>query len=179
MAARCLIGAIFAVSAVAKLRNRGAFGAFASWVRDLPVPPLLRTRQGMPLAVVMAAAEAAIVVLVAFPWTAMAGLLLATATLACFAAGAFLLHRRRPGEPCSCFGASTVPLGLRHVARNVLLCLTAAAGAAVIARAGAGTGSAPAAGIVLSLWAAVTAAMVTVFLDDIAAFARRPQPRHG
>lgn len=133
----------------------------------------------MPLTVVMAATEVAIVVLVALSWTAMAGLLLAAATLACFAAGAFLLRRRRPGEPCSCFGASTVPLGLRHVVRNVVLCLTAAAGAAVIARTGAGTGSTPTAGITLSLWAAATAAMVTVFLDDIAAFARHPQPRRG
>ena len=98
LTARCLLGTVFAVSVVAKLRSRGAFGTFASWVRDLPVPAPLRGRRGMPLAVVMAATEVAIVVSVAFPWTAMAGLLIAAATLACFAAGAFLLHRRRPAK---------------------------------------------------------------------------------
>jgi hypothetical protein len=176
---RCVIGMIFTASAVAKLRGPNAFGTFVSWVRNLPVPPVLLTGRGMPLAVAAAGAEAAVVVTVALPWTALAGLMLAAVTLACFAVGAFVVSRSRPGVPCACFGASTASLGLRHVVRDAVLCVIAAAGAAAVAQAAPGSGAAPAAGIVLSLWAALTATAVVVFLDDLAAFARGSRSPRG
>src|ERR1700721_2244878 len=71
---RTVVGLVFAVSAFSKLRNGTAYREFASWLASVPVP-LVRNRALPP---VLAGAEAAIVVLVAVPATAVAGLMLAT-----------------------------------------------------------------------------------------------------
>jgi hypothetical protein len=176
LACRCLLGVVFLVAAFTKLHSRDNFRAFASWLDGVP---LLPGRHRMTVAVTMAVTEAVIVVAVALPWTSMAGLLLAAATLAVFAAGAFVVGRRQPGVPCSCFGASGTPLTTRHVVRNAALCAVAAAGAAAAARSGTNLGPADPAGIALSLWAAVTAAMITIFLDDLAVFRTGRQPVGG
>ena len=161
MALRVLIGVVFAASAFAKLRRRAAFRDFASWVSGLPGLPV-RARHAV--AWVIAAAEVAIVVLVAFPWAVRAGLALAAVVLAGFAAAAVGVMRAGVLAPCQCFGTSATPLGARHVVRNLVLCAAAAAGAVI-----AGTGGARPAGAGLSLAGAVAAAMFVVFLDDLAA----------
>ncbi|MBV9448158.1 MAG: hypothetical protein JO345_19925 [Streptosporangiaceae bacterium] len=167
---RCLIGVIFAVSAFTKLRSRGAFHAFASWIDELPILPVLPGRHRTALTVSMATTEVIIVAAVALPWTPMAGLLLAAVTLAVFTAGTFALDRAQAGVACQCFGASASPLGQRDVVRNAVLCAVAAAGTALAAQRSAGSGSAHPAGIVLSLWGGATVAMAVVFLDDLSAF---------
>jgi len=72
--------------------------------------------------------------------------------------------RRGNTAPCRCFGASSTPLGPRHLVRNALLLAVAAAGLAGVLTPGAlelpGTLVAGAAGLVVG-------AMITVF-DDIA-----------
>jgi hypothetical protein len=67
---RGLIGMVFAVAVLAKVRGPGAYREFASWLAALPVP-LARNRA---LPVILVASEAAIVVLVAVPAVATAGL---------------------------------------------------------------------------------------------------------
>jgi hypothetical protein len=162
---RCLAGLVFALSAFSKLRSRPAFRAFAAWLASLPVLPARARRVAAPA---MAVTEVTIVVLLALPWTVLAGLLLAAAALAVFAAGTFVAVRRGTREPCQCFGASTSPLGLRHAARDVLVCAAAAVGAVVTAD-GAGARAAHPVGIALGLIAGSAAALFVLFLDDVAA----------
>jgi Methylamine utilisation protein MauE len=168
---RCLVGIVFAVSAFSKLRSGPAYRAFAAWLAGLP---LSSARARQTAAPVIAVAEAAIVVLLALPWTVLGGFLTATVALAVFTGGTFLAVRRGAGEPCQCFGTSAAPLGFRHAIRNMLLCVAAVAGAAT-----ASGGLAHPAGIALSLAAGAGAAVFVLFLDDIAAVLASPAATAG
>jgi hypothetical protein len=166
-ACRSTTGLVFVVSAFSKLRSRAAFREFTSWLAGLRVPVV----RSLPSAVAatMVAVEVAVVVLVGLPWTAWAGLLLAAAALAVFAAGTLLALRRGVHAPCQCFSASAAPLGLRHAARDVVLCVVAVVGAA-----GAAAGGARPPGAALALGAGAAAALFVVFLDDLAALISEP-----
>jgi hypothetical protein len=157
---------VFAVSAFSKLRSRPAFHSFALWLGALPGLPAL----GGPVAAAIAAAEAAVVVLVALPWAWTAGLALAASVLAVFTVGTFLVVRAGVPAPCQCFGTPGAPLGWRHVVRAAVLCTAAAIGAA-----GAGPAPARAAGFALCLGVAALAAMFVFFLDDLAALFTGPR----
>lgn len=170
LAARCLIGVVFAVSALSKLRTRAAYRAFAVWLADLPI---VTARGRAAAAPILVSTEVTIVTLVALPWLPQAGLLLAVAVLAAFAMGTVAVIRRGAREPCQCFGASAAPLGIRHVLRDIVLCVVAGAGAA----GAAGHLPARPAGIALSLLAGAVCAALVVFLDDIAAILTSPQDR--
>jgi hypothetical protein len=161
---------VFATSAFGKLRSRKAFAAFAEWLSGLPV----LTHRGRRIAVrVIAASEVVIVVLVALPWTARAGLLLAAMVLAVFAAGTFIVVRAGVRAPCQCFGTSARPLSVRHGVVNMILCAAAAAGLA-------GAGSAPArpAGLAISLGCALAVAMLVLSLDDLVSLLSRTGRRN-
>jgi hypothetical protein len=175
---RGLIGLVFAVSALAKIRSPRAYREFASWLAALPVP-LARARALPP---VFVGAEAAIVVLVAVPYSAVAGLALATGCLAVMVTGTVVITNRGSGASCWCFGPSRSPLGARHLVRDGILFLIAAAGAVASTASGTVTGAltgaatgaqgpdtASPAGIVLSLMAALAGATFFVFLDDLMA----------
>lgn len=110
-------------------------------------------------------------VLVALPWTALAGLALAVVTMTVLATGALLVARADVRVPCECFGTSTTPIGKRHVARNVTLCLAAAAGTGAQA---SGAGMVQPAGLGLSLGAATVAALCVVFMDDLVTLLAAP-----
>jgi Methylamine utilisation protein MauE len=158
LGSRCLIGAVFAVSALSKPRSEAAFRAFREWLAALPVLPGPGRNAA---AVALVGAESLVVLLVILPWTAVAGLLLAAVLLAGFAAASFGLARSRARVSCRCFGPSSAPLGLRHVLRDVLLA-AAAAGAAA-----AGPGHARPAGIALAVGIAIVALTLVLFLDDL------------
>lgn len=164
---RGLLGVVFAVSAGSKLRSATAFRAFASWLGALPGLPAL----GRPMAAVLATAEAVTAVLLAVPWTGQAGLVLAAGLLALLAAGTFAVARTGVRTPCQCFGTSAAPLSARHVLRNVLLGAAAAIGAACPGPVAAG----PAA-VILCLDAGAFAALLVLFLDDLARFLAGPGP---
>lgn len=170
LACRCLIGLVFAVSAFGKLRGRTNFREFAAWLATLPVAPSIGTRA---LAAAIAASEVGIVVLVALPWTATAGLLLAAGVLAVFTVGVFRTVRAGAEAPCHCFGPSATPLRMRHVARDTLLGLAALAAAAAGVLGPAGMDPA---GAALSLGAAVVASLLVLTFDDLAALAERQEP---
>jgi uncharacterized membrane protein YphA (DoxX/SURF4 family) len=157
VACRCAVGLVFVVAVAGKVRGRGTLDAFAGSVRAL-MPAVRRHR---PLAYAVVAAEAAVPVLVAIPGTARAGAGWAAAVLLAFTAAIVAALRRGRGVPCHCFGDSTVPLGRRHVLRNVLL-LAAAAGAALpVPAAGHPAGTA------LALFAGGCAALVITRFDEI------------
>ncbi len=166
LACRSLIGMVFMVSALSKLRGRAAFGTFVSWLASLPVMP---ARWSRAVAVVIAVAEVLVVTLLALPWTATAGLAFAAATLAAFAAGAFVVTRHEPNVPCQCFGPSSVPLSGRHVARDVVLCAIAALGAA----GAAGQMAARLPAITLSVGCGLAVSLLVIFLDDVVALIPR------
>jgi hypothetical protein len=150
------------MSAFGKLRSRAAFRAFRLWLAGLPLPGVRRWSGAVATAV--ATAEVSIVVLLALPWTAAAGLALAAAVLAVFAAGTSLAVARGTSEPCHCFGASTTPLARRHVIRDVLLCVAMAFGASVASSARPSPALA-----VVSLAAGLSIALLVVFLEDLTA----------
>ncbi len=174
LACRGLIGMVFAVSVFSKVRSGSAFRAFTSWLAALPLPPgLVRTVGSTPGALMVAASEAAVVLLLALAWTWPAGLLLAAGVLAVYTAGTAVAARSGTRVPCRCFGEASAPIGARHVARNVVLLAIAAAGAAQTA-AGLSASQPRPAGIALALGVAAAAAMSVVFLDDIAALFTGP-----
>lgn len=164
LSSRCLIGVIFVVSAWAKLRSPAAFREFAAWLAGLPV---IRPGPRRAAPWLLAGAEAAIVVLVALPWTAAAGLALALVVLIVLAAGILAALRAEMRTRCQCFGRQGSPLGTRHVVRNLLLALVAAAGLLAVLTA-APVRADPAA-LALSLGGAGTAALLVLFMDDLAA----------
>lgn len=91
-----------------------------------------------PVAVASVAAEAAAVVLLATParWSGAAGFVLAAGLLAVFGWAVVRSVRAGNTAPCRCFGASSTPLGMRHVVRNGVLVLVALVGLAGALAAG-------------------------------------------
>lgn len=160
IAARCLLAIVFAYSAVAKLRNGGAFREFRAWLADLPVP-VTRRHAGVAAAAV-SGAEVLIVVLTVLPWTVLAGFALAGATLGIFIAGTCLAIARGTAAACQCFGTRGAPLGWRHVVRDVVMLAVAATGAV----ASDAHGARPA-GVAVSVATAAFLAILIVFLDDV------------
>jgi len=160
LACRGLIGLVFAVAAVTKVRSPGAYRDFASWLAALPVP--VTGNRALPVAFI--AAEVAIVTLVAVPVTATAGLLLAAGCLAVMTAGAAVIVKRGARVSCQCFGPSSSPLGARHILRDGILLAIALAGTL-----GTSRGSASPSGIALSLVVALIGATFVVFSDDLVA----------
>ncbi len=160
--ARVLIGTVFLVSAVAKLRSPAAFAAFTRSVRKMKLVPAALV---VPVAAAVVAGEVSIVALLAVPAdvTALLGFAVATGLLAAFTVAIVLVVRRGTDLTCQCFGASTVPLGPVHVVRNLVLLAVAVAGALAIRSGGelhlGGAGIAVIAGL-------VGGGLVTV-LDDI------------
>ncbi len=174
LACRCMTGAVFAVAAFGKLRNAAAYRGFAAWLDTLPVLSARARRRAVP---VLVAVEVMVTVAVALPWTAAAGLLLAAVTLAVFAAGALAVTRRGSTEPCQCFGASSAPLGPRHVIRNTLAAAVAAVGA--VGAADAGPAASHPLPVMLSVGGGLVLALLLIFIDDIAALFSEPLSREA
>lgn len=127
---RFALGLVFVVSAWSKLKSPAEFAAFTRSVRRLGVLPdgaLARVA-----AIGIAAAEVVVPVLVAIPWgvSVVAGYVAAVFMLSAFTVGIALSLRRGDRTPCGCFGRSPVPLGGRHVVRNLLLVAIALGGLA-------------------------------------------------
>jgi hypothetical protein len=155
---RWLLAIVFACSAFAKLHNGASFRGFRSWLVNLPVPV---ARHAGVAAAAVAAAEVSIVVLAVLPWTAAAGFVIAAVTLAAFIGGTCVAIARGTTASCECFGTSGTRLGWHHVGRDAALLAVAVAGAVM-----PGARGASAAGIAVSVAAAVILAIFVVFLDD-------------
>lgn len=164
---KCLVGVVFLLALCGKTVVRGGFGGFERSLRDLRVVPRAYLR---PVAVLVVAGEAGVVLALAVPGraTAVVGFGLATALLLVFAAGIARGLRRGSRTPCRCFGASTTPLGPHHLLRNLLLAVLAVLGATttVVAAPGghpAGALVAAAAGLVLGALAATLDELLALF----------------
>lgn len=138
---RLLTGIVFLTSAVSKLRGRAAYEEFTAAARAL-------TRlQARPVAALVVAAEVAVAPLLAWEPTVRFGFCVALGLLAAFTVAIVAAMRRGRRVPCRCFGASAVPVGHGHLARNAVLVVVAAAGVvltgsgAVLTGAGSGAGS--------------------------------------
>jgi hypothetical protein len=160
LACRCMLGTVFAVSVVSKVRSRAAWQSLRAWLADMPFRPL--GLKGMPRALVTA--EAAVVALAAA--VPLAGLIAGAVLALALAAGLSVVVRRGSREPCHCFGASSEPLSSQHVIRNGLLLALAAAGVVCAVIAGHAPGPAES---MLAVIAGLAAALLIIFFGDIAA----------
>ncbi|MEU6477103.1 MauE/DoxX family redox-associated membrane protein [Streptomyces sp. NPDC047017] len=171
LAVRLLVGIVFAVSAAGKLRGAAAFRGFEDSARAMGVP----ARLGRPVAVAVVAGECAAVVLLALGPGGAPGFALTLLLLAAFTAGILRTLRRGTKASCSCFGASTVPIGRRHVVRNTVLLALCAFGLA----AGLAGTPAPdqAAGVLIAAFAALVGALLVIFTDELGSLFDDGAPR--
>ncbi|GAA2884676.1 methylamine utilization protein MauE [Streptosporangium fragile] len=130
---RALVGIVFLVSAATKIRPL-ASGEFAASVRRLTG---LRGARARPVALGVVLLEGAVPVLLVVRGLAVPGFVLAGALLAAFSTAILVALRRGVRAPCRCFGAAEIPLGPRHLVRNALLGVAAAASAAALLVIGA------------------------------------------
>lgn len=162
LAARVLVGVVFAASAIGKLRGVTALRDFEEAVRGMGLPAFLVR----PVAFTVVAAECAIPLLVAAPLGAAAGLSLAAVMLMGFTVVIAGLLRRDAPASCHCFGGSSLPVGARHLVRNGFLLLVAMTGAVEEF-----AGARPArdlSGCAVTAFGAVVGALLVIRLDDLA-----------
>jgi hypothetical protein len=166
IALRIVLAVVFAAAFVSKLRSRAAYAEFADSLGDIG---WLRGRWRTAAAAAVPAAEAAVVVLLALPWTVLAGLAAALLLLAVFTAVTGREAARGHRVRCRCFGAGTARIGPAQIIRNLLLAAGAAAGLAIEPGS---HGTAGAAGLVVGIGVALLAALALVRWDDLAYLAR-------
>jgi len=169
LAARVMVGLVFAVAAVGKLAGRQRLTEFAD-----SLAPLGRSPVGwLPVAAGTAVAELAVAVLVGFPATSRPGLGLATAILLLFCAAIARSMRLGRRVTCRCFGRSGAVLGRAHLVRNTLLAVVAAAALAVPAGPGLGLDTGAAAALVGAF-----GALVAVNWDSLAGLVGKADTAH-
>ncbi len=119
---RCLLLVVFAGSAIGKL---GSFTAFCRATREL-VPAARGVATQLAAAVIVG--ELIVVLLLAVPATAPAGLVTGAGLLVAFTVAIAAALGRGSTTSCNCFGRSASPIGARHLVRNGFLILVAAIG---------------------------------------------------
>jgi Methylamine utilisation protein MauE len=158
---------VFAVSTAGKLRTWRGFVASLRPLGLLPGRLVPATAVAVATAEVtvllgLSAAVAGVLDLVpAGPVVRFGGLVAAAALLGVLTGGIALALRRGSSAPCACFGASTRPLGGRHLVRNAILLLVAA-GALVTP-----AGPVVPAGALLGAAAGALVAVLLIRLDDL------------
>ncbi|GIH78029.1 MauE/DoxX family redox-associated membrane protein [Planobispora longispora] len=174
------LSVVFGASLASKA-GREEFRAFAVSAGPLSLFP---ARLRGPLAATVVTAEAVVaaglVTGLLRPWwpalgaVALCAFMGAAGVLGAFTIAVVASLRRRDRTPCRCFGTSPMPLGPRHVVRNVLLLGVAVAGSVVevlepVSGNLAGVSVAAASGMIVGLLA--------VRFDDLAALlAGSPDP---
>jgi hypothetical protein len=161
---RCVLGVVFAVSALSKTWKKGAFAAFR--LATAALVPSAR-RYASALSTVVVVAEAAIVVALVVLGTA--GLVAACLLLTAFTVAIAAAVRRGDAASCRCFGATATPVSARHLVRNALLIAVAALGLAMPGQAGgdpAALGLAAVAGVVVAVLVISFDAVADLFLDN-------------
>ncbi|MEW2512832.1 MauE/DoxX family redox-associated membrane protein [Streptomyces sp. NPDC046870] len=167
---RCLIGTVLLAAAVGKAASGRSFAAFTSSLDDLGLVPPRAVR---PVAVAVVAGEALVCLLLAAPWAGLPalGLTGAAVLLLAFATAIACAVARGTRAVCRCFGgASTGPLGVRHIVRNVLLAGLALAAAGTMPRPD--IGSAQPAGLLVAALGGLLVGGCVVALDTIAGLFR-------
>lgn len=154
---------VFLLAFTGKVGGRGSFREFTDSVAAMRVIPAHAARLA---AVSSVTVEALVVVLAASPFqaTAIAGCALAGLLSITFSGAIAASLRRGNHAPCRCFGRSATPLGPRHLARNAILLLVAAAGTV----ASLGTGGVHAAAAVVAAGTGLFAGIAIAAYDEIA-----------
>ncbi|MFE4623618.1 MauE/DoxX family redox-associated membrane protein [Streptomyces mirabilis] len=111
------------------------------------------------VAVAVVVGECAAVVLLALGPGGAPGFVL-TLLLAAFTTGIVRTLRSGTKASCACFGASTAPIGRRHVVRNTVLLALAAA------LAGTPAPTQPA-GVLIAAFGALVGALLVIFTDEL------------
>ncbi|WP_433467072.1 MauE/DoxX family redox-associated membrane protein [Spirillospora sp. CA-128828] len=159
----CLIGLVFAVSAVSKFRD------FDGFARSVPALVPAWAGHARLLAITTTVLESLVPPLLIAQPMAPYGFGLAAALLAVFGTAIAASIRRGRRATCRCFGPSSVPLGPRHLVRNGALLTCAVLGGL------SPGGLPPAGGIAVAAAAGLVGAVLIVSLDDIVdLFARNP-----
>jgi hypothetical protein len=159
-ACRCVLGLVFAVSAVSKVRSQAAWRSLGTWLAGMPFRPL--RLKGMPLTLVLA--EAAVVALVAA--APLAGLISGAVLALTLTVGLYLVVRSGSRQPCLCFGTSSEPAGSQHVLRNGVLLALAVVGSVCAGTTGHPPGPAES---MLAAIAGLATALLVIFFGDISA----------
>lgn len=162
---RCMVGLVFIVSVMGKVRGREPYAGFVDATGRLAPRWLVSRVPAGVLAAGVIAAEATVPALLALPRATPAGFVLAGLLASAFTAALLAALRRRDRAPCRCFGGSARPIGGVHLARNVVL--AAAAGAGLVGGTAA-TGALEPAGVVAAVVAGAVVAAVVVVADDVA-----------
>ncbi|MFE5086843.1 MauE/DoxX family redox-associated membrane protein [Streptomyces mirabilis] len=155
------MGAEFGDPAVHQHGDRVRFAQGEESARSMGVP----ARLSRLLAVAVVVGECAAVVLLALGPGGAPGFVLTLLLLAAFTIGIVRTLRSGTKASCACFGASTAPIGRRHVVRNTVLLALAVCG---LAAALAGT-PAPtqAAGVLIAAFGALVGALLVIFTDEL------------
>ncbi|HWO58957.1 MAG TPA: MauE/DoxX family redox-associated membrane protein [Umezawaea sp.] len=159
---RALLGIVFVVAAVGKLRGSSAFTGFVGSIRRMRIlPPAL----ALPIAVAVVVAEsvAALALIVPVRDSGTLAFGLAALLLLTLTAGIARALSSGNDEPCRCFGRSETPLGARHVARNLAL-FAVAVGGLLCSLGNAPTD--PGVSVVAAVAGMVTGSLVVMF-DDL------------
>lgn len=119
----CLIALVFVTSTVTKLRDASGFVASAA-----RLVPTRVARWSPPIAGVVGALEALVPVLLLTRFTVRVGLGLAAALLIAFTIAIVVALTQGATVRCHCFGTTGLPLGRRHVVRNVALLMVVVLG---------------------------------------------------
>ncbi|MFF4625302.1 MauE/DoxX family redox-associated membrane protein [Nonomuraea jabiensis] len=163
---RVLLAVVFFAAAVSKMRGRRNRTEFRASLGAFGVKPCWRSA----VAAAVITCELATAVLLAADATALAGLGVGAALLIIFTMAINSVLRRGTSASCRCFGASTQPLGRRHLVRNAILLSIAAVGV---------TGTSPAKALGIAGWnpaaltvsgfVAVVLAALVISYDDLVA----------
>ncbi|MFF4199105.1 MauE/DoxX family redox-associated membrane protein [Nonomuraea sp. NPDC001831] len=162
---RVAIGVVFAAAAFGKLRDAQAWHAFADSL--LPVLGAVGIGRGArrPVAVALAAAEAAIAPALLFPPSVTAGFLMADVVLVALGGGLARALYAGVRAECRCFGTRAgSPLAARHLVRTMALLLVAVSGTVASWAAPALPDLVPALAVV---GAGLVSALLLVVLDDL------------
>ncbi|MBC6461736.1 MauE/DoxX family redox-associated membrane protein [Actinomadura sp. HBU206391] len=161
LAGRCVIGSVFLIAAVGKLRDRSSRDGFHSAVSAV-VPGVRFARLGL----VVLAVEFTVAILVVPAATAGWGLGMAAGTLLAFSVALWSVLRRGVPVSCHCFGRSAMPVSRAHVLRNTVLLAIAVAGS--IAHADAADVALHPGGAVIAVTGALVVIIGVLFTDDLA-----------
>ncbi|MFG1949389.1 MauE/DoxX family redox-associated membrane protein [Nonomuraea sp. NPDC048826] len=163
---RVLLAVVFFAAAMSKVRGRRQRAEFQASLEAFGVRPRWRS----PATAAVITGELATASLLAPDVTALAGLGVGAALLLVFTTAISSVLRRGVSASCRCFGASTQPLGRRHLIRNAILLLIAAVGVAGTLPATApGLAAWDPAALALSGFAAMVLAALVISYDDLVA----------
>jgi hypothetical protein len=164
-----LIGTVFAVSTFSKLHSRRALTEFlystTTMLYAFPRAQRVNRTFARSVGFAVIAAELGTFILVVIPATVPIGFGVAFVLLLGFSLAIAVTSRSGVSVSCRCFGASSSPVGGRHLLRNSLLLVATISG--LVASVAGRQGPATPAGVAIAAGTAVVAAVLLIRFDDL------------